>query len=71
MQILPAIDRSLVLSELCQGWKGLGEIQETRFLARLRLEGPIVSVFPDGRALIQGVEGEEQARSIYARYVGC
>jgi adenylyltransferase/sulfurtransferase len=71
IQVLPSTERSLSLEEICSGWKGLGRVQRTPFLARLTCEEVTVSVFPDGRALIHGAEDVERARSLYARYVGC
>lgn len=70
MQVVPPEDRDLVLADLAAAWRGLGVVKQTPFLARLETEGLVVSVFPDGRALIQGVDSAERARSIYARYVG-
>lgn len=49
----------------------VGEVQETRFLVRCGLgDGLELTVFADGRAIVQGTEDLKRARSIYARYVG-
>lgn len=55
-----------------------GEFMHNRFLLRgefanERGDGntPVeLTLFPNGRAIIKGVSGPEQARSIYARYIG-
>lgn len=39
-------------------------------LLRFRLEGATFTVFPDGRTLVQGVEGPERARTLVARVLG-
>ena len=70
-QVLPTGDRQLSLEQITLAWQGLGPIRQSRFLARLEVDELIISVFADGRALIQGVDSDERARSIYARYVGC
>jgi adenylyltransferase/sulfurtransferase len=55
-----------------------GSFEATRFLVRGALAGEmgegggsvVLSVFPDGRAIVQGVTDPARARSIYAKYVG-
>jgi adenylyltransferase/sulfurtransferase len=34
------------------------------------VEGQHITLFPDGRALIRGVNDAASARAVYARYVG-
>ena len=41
-----------------------------RHLARLRIDGYELTVFPDGRAIVKGAEDAAVARGLYARYVG-
>ncbi|MBM7097343.1 ThiF family adenylyltransferase [Bacillus sp. H-16] len=49
----------------------LGEVKKTPFLVRVQLEGKITLVlFPDGRTLVQGTEEEQEAKVIYAKYIG-
>lgn len=48
----------------------LGQVTGNAYLLRLQLEGHEVTLFADGRAIIGGVENEDQARSIWARCVG-
>jgi adenylyltransferase/sulfurtransferase len=39
-------------------------------LLRFRAPPHTITVFPDGRALIQGTTDVGRARSLYARYIG-
>ena len=71
VQVLPEQTTELDLHRIAAGWQGLGEVQQLPVLVRLRIDEVVVTVFADGRALIQGVETTEQARALYARYVGC
>lgn len=45
-------------------------IQRTRYFLRWEIDGLRLTLFPDGRAIIQGTSDITRARSIYARYVG-
>jgi molybdopterin-synthase adenylyltransferase len=46
------------------------EVFESPFLVRFRFADYVVSVFEDGRAVVQGTENPEEARKIYARWIG-
>jgi adenylyltransferase/sulfurtransferase len=70
VQVWPGKQRSIDLSTLARRWEGLGETRVSRFLARLEVDGCVLSVFQDGRALVQGTDSPDRARSLYARYVG-
>ena len=61
---------ALVLPALAARWQGLGEVTANDYLARLRVNGYELTVFPDGRAIIKGTQDETVARTLYARYVG-
>ena len=41
-----------------------------RYLLRLAVDNYLLTVFPDGRAIIGGTEEIAQARTVYAKYVG-
>ncbi len=62
----PPIDLAAMRSTLAP----LGQVTGNAYLLRLQLEGHEVTLFADGRAIIGGVENEDQARSIWARCVG-
>ena len=67
------ISRSpLSLDDLAAGWQTLGAVSKNPFLARLNVNEPAceITVFKDGRAIIQGTDDPTVARGLYARYVG-
>ena len=47
-----------------------GLVTETPFLVRFSHPPYLVTVFGDGRAIIQGTENPDEARKIYARWIG-
>ncbi|WP_164101749.1 ThiF family adenylyltransferase [Candidatus Laterigemmans baculatus] len=67
----PAEDRVLDLSAMSRLWEGLGETQVNRFLARLQIDPTrSITLFRDGRAVINGTEDAAEAKTLYARFVG-
>lgn len=71
VQIEPAVDGAINLAAMAERWNGLGAVERGPFLVRLRRDGLVLSLFDDGRALIQGTSSLEVARAAYARSVGC
>jgi adenylyltransferase/sulfurtransferase len=47
-----------------------GAVQRTRYFLRWEIDGMRLTLFPDGRAIIQGTSDIARARSIYAQHVG-
>jgi molybdopterin/thiamine biosynthesis adenylyltransferase len=41
-----------------------------RYLLRFEVDGAQVTVFRDGRAIIKGVDSPDEARTLYAKYIG-
>ncbi len=72
VQISPATTSNLSLDELARQWESLGAVTRNPFLLRLRLNDPPyeITVFRDGRAIIQGTDDISIARGLYARFVG-
>lgn len=72
VQITPGQPMTLSLDDLAAGWAPLGSVMKNPFLARLAVKNPDyeITVFKDGRAIIQGTDDPTVARSLYARYVG-
>ena len=60
----------LSLEALAGKLDGVGQVSRNRFLLRLEVDDYLVTVFPDGRAIIGGTEDIAQARTVYAKYVG-
>lgn len=70
IQITPSQAVRLDLPALAGRLKPLGPVTVNPFLLKLQLEAHLLTIFPDGRAVIQGTTDETVARSLYARYVG-
>lgn len=73
VQIRAAREESVDLSLMAAKLSQIGHVQRTPYLLRCALHDPReiqLTVFPDGRAIIQGTADFERARSIYARFVG-
>jgi molybdopterin-synthase adenylyltransferase len=47
-----------------------GRVSRNPFLLRLHLDPHVLTIFPDGRAIVGGTDDVATARSLYARYVG-
>ncbi len=72
VQLSPPTRGNMELDQLAARWSTLGEVQSNAYLTRLKLadQGLEITVFRDGRAIIQGTQEPAVARSVYARYVG-
>lgn len=71
VQIGAVPGRSVDLTALANRWENLGAVQTTRFFVRLTLpEKLVVTVFRDGRTMVDGTADIVRAKSIQARYVG-
>jgi adenylyltransferase/sulfurtransferase len=62
--------RPLDLAQLRLRLEPLGDVRANSMMLRFRTNGFTLSVFADGRAMIQGTTDPAIARSLYARYVG-
>ncbi len=60
----------LNLAELQSRLQPLGEVRANGLLLRFTYAPYTLTVFPDGRALIQGTTDPGLARSLYARFIG-
>ena len=70
VQIRPKKQGRIDLDDLAARLKPLGELEQNRFLLRATIDNHQLTVFSDGRAIIQGTYDEAVAKSLYARYVG-
>ncbi|MGO9111737.1 MAG: ThiF family adenylyltransferase [Thermoguttaceae bacterium] len=61
---------SVPLDALARRLEGVGRVTRNPFLLRLKVEEFEITLFPDGRAIIQGTDDTTVARTVYARYVG-
>jgi molybdopterin/thiamine biosynthesis adenylyltransferase len=62
--------RPIDLAALQQRLAPLGEVRGNGLLVRFERPPHTITVFPDGRALIQGTTDMAVARSLYARFLG-
>lgn len=69
---LPAPPTTAVpLDILAKRWRDLGAVQSTKFFVRLTLpEQETLTVFRDGRTVIDGTDDIAKAKSLHARFVG-
>lgn len=70
VQIYTPEGRGVDLPLLSQRLRHLGTVFETPFLIRFTVDSYTITVFPDGRGIVQGTESPEEARKIYARWIG-
>jgi adenylyltransferase/sulfurtransferase len=61
---------TISLEALAGRLEGVGQVTRNKFLLRVAVDKYLITVFPDGRAIIGGTEEIAEARSVYARYVG-
>jgi len=62
--------RPVDLRELAARLAPLGSVRSNEFALRFEIAPYLLTVFPDGRAIIKGTTDVGIARSLYARYIG-
>jgi adenylyltransferase/sulfurtransferase len=50
--------------------RGVGRVTLNPFLLRLEVDGYVITLFPDGRAIISGTDEIAVAKTVYAKYIG-
>ncbi|HEY5382641.1 MAG TPA: ThiF family adenylyltransferase [Acidobacteriaceae bacterium] len=63
-------NRPLDLVALARRLQPLGEVRANGLLLRFHHPPHTLTIFPDGRALVQGTTDVGRARALYARYIG-
>jgi molybdopterin/thiamine biosynthesis adenylyltransferase len=63
-------NRPLDLRELAAALAPLGAVRSNEFALRFEAPPYLLTVFPDGRAIVKGTTDIGLARSLYARYIG-
>jgi molybdopterin-synthase adenylyltransferase len=58
------------LDDLALKLKQVGSLEQNRFLLRAVIDGFQITIFADGRAIINGTYDIAIAKSLYARYIG-
>jgi adenylyltransferase/sulfurtransferase len=62
--------QTISLDELEQRLKVLGRVESNPFLLRFYIDEFVMTVFPDGRAIVSGTEEISLARKLYAQFLG-
>jgi molybdopterin-synthase adenylyltransferase len=72
VQVQPTKRGNFSLTDAAERMKPHGTVQQNAYLLRVSLREPPleVTLFRDGRAIIQGTDDPAVARSVYARYIG-
>lgn len=70
VQIRPQQTARIDLTRLAERLRATGEVKVNEYLLRLRAGEYELTIFPDARAIIRGTDDVQQARSLYARFVG-
>ncbi|MCO8121561.1 ThiF family adenylyltransferase [Stieleria sp. TO1_6] len=72
VQISPAQTNTQIdLQNISQRWQSIGPVTVTRFFVRLQIDATTqLTLFRDGRAVVQGTDDVAKARSLVDRFVG-
>ena len=62
--------KRIVLTDLADRLQELGKVDVNSYLLRFYVEQFVMTVFPDGRAIVSGTEDIAVARKLYAQYLG-
>ena len=70
IQVTPRQRARLDLKSLAERLSAVGTVSLNPFLLEADVEGNVITIFPDGRAIIKGTDDPVAAQVLYARYVG-
>jgi molybdopterin/thiamine biosynthesis adenylyltransferase len=73
VQVRPHSTGPMELARIAQKLSNSGQVHRTQYLVRCELADPLglhLTVFPDGRAIVNGTADLDRARSIYSRFIG-
>lgn len=70
VQIDQRSSEPLSFDDLAGKLDAVGTVQHNRFMLRFEVDGYLLTLFPDGRAIIKGTNDVKMARSLYAKYIG-
>jgi len=70
VQLSPPAGASLSFSELATKLASVGQVKQNKYLLRAAIDGYVLTIFPDGRAIIGGTDDTAVARGVYSKYVG-
>lgn len=70
VQLSPASPVELSLEEMAAKLSAVGKVTRNKYLLRLAVEKYLITLFPDGRAIVGGTDDVAEARTVFATYVG-
>jgi molybdopterin-synthase adenylyltransferase len=70
VQIRRAAGSRIDLEDLARRLEPVGKLEKNRFLLRVVIDSYQLTIFADGRAIVNGTYDAAIAKSLYARYVG-
>src|SRR5262249_16110382 len=70
VQIATRRPEPLSFPEMARRLARLGDVRHNAIMLRFTTEGHEFTVFPDGRAIVQGTNQIGKARTLYAKFVG-
>jgi molybdopterin/thiamine biosynthesis adenylyltransferase len=73
VQVRPAMPAKIDLKKLAERLAGFGKIESSPYLLRSHLNeaaGIVLTIFPDGRCIVQGTEDLVRARTVVSQFVG-
>ena len=71
VQINRITKSAIDLPQMASRWEGVGRVQTTRFFVRLFPDDTrSITLFRDGRVIVNGTDDVSEARVLYDRYVG-
>ncbi|ABR46290.1 UBA/THIF-type NAD/FAD binding protein [Alkaliphilus metalliredigens QYMF] len=71
VQVMPFTNKKVNLDQLAIRLQEANiQVKRTPFLLNIKTDAHEITVFPDGRAIIKQVSNVNEAKSIYAKYIG-
>jgi adenylyltransferase/sulfurtransferase len=70
VQLSPPLGETISLPALADKLASVGQVTHNRYLLRATIGDYVLTVFPDGRAIVGGTDDLAVARGVYARYIG-
>jgi adenylyltransferase/sulfurtransferase len=70
VQLSPAPGTVISLDSFSEKLATVGKVSRNKYLLRLTVDKYLITLFPDGRAIIGGTDDIAEARTVYARYIG-
>lgn len=70
VQINPVKDSRFSLPQLADKLRAIGDVLETPYLIKFKVDDYSLTIFEDGRVMLHGTNDVVLAKSIYAKYIG-